>query len=130
MKTASKISLAALASLTLIAGLGAYEFQRNAAPIVRDVVSAPIYTIGEVEGYNGALASGKNVVKFGPMFFGLYPGGLAFKNAENARSYIKDKRLDEKVWSVYSLSGDYDLDALDGYINKSLLVQKEKTAEN
>lgn len=114
--------------LVALGGFGAYEIQRKATPLVRNAVTLPIYTIGETKGYGQALSSGKHVVKFGPMFWGIYPGGLAFKNADATHAYMVKKGLDRNNWSVFVLSGDYALDATKGFTNKSLLVLKQYTA--
>ncbi len=99
------------------------------SPMNRENVQLPIYTIGD-SGYGTALQEGKNIVKFGPAFWGLYPGGLAFKDVLSAEKYMKGNRqlLDKfsEGWAVYRLSGDFTLDTYvrgEGYyINRSLLV--------
>lgn len=125
MRKITKFTLVIAAALISVAGLGAIELQRKATPVVRETIIAPIYTIGEVKGYGEALAAGKRVVKFGPMFWGLYPGGLAFETADVAHAYLSDQGLDHNKWSVFSLSGDYNIDATEGFTNKSLLVLKQ-----
>jgi len=90
-----------------------------------------IYTLGN-DGYRDALESGKRVVKFGPMFWGIYPGGLAFSSPREARNYFQANSQvflsADQVWSVYQLAGDFHDDTYekDGqkYIKKSLIVFK------
>jgi hypothetical protein len=65
------------------------------------------------------------VLKFGPMFLGLYPGGMAFATPEAAQAYLRDGDRDLQRWSVYRLSGDYALDTRAGYITASQLVLVE-----
>ena len=72
------------------------------------------------------MNSGKNVVKFGPLPLGLYTGGVAFENREDALGYLVELGKQNDGWDVYRLSGDFRLDTyqVDGraYIDKSLLV--------
>ncbi|MGS2722471.1 hypothetical protein ACVBEJ_01920 [Porticoccus sp. GXU_MW_L64] len=98
-------------------------------PIQRSEINSPIFTIGDLS-YQKALSEGKGVVKFGPLFWGLYPGGIAFSNPGEAQDFIlgNQELLDSfsSGWAIYELSGDMSLDTYrDGenrYINKSLLV--------
>ena len=95
-----------------------------ATPLQRNNVAVPVYTVGDAN-YATALSEGKNVVKFGRLLFGIYPGGLAFNNPGDAREYLR--RIDKEAdWGVYQLSGDFELDtiAVNGkrYTNRSLLV--------
>ena len=92
---------------------------------MRTNIKKPIYTVGELSTYTPALKSRKKVVKFGPLFFGLYNGGLAFPTPKQARSYLTKNDWDLSLWSVYELSGDYTIDVTNGFINKSLLIIKE-----
>lgn len=129
----SKIKKVITSLLLVIAGAGglaAYEFQRNGTPVIRKDTTTPLYTIGEVEGYGRALSAGHHVVKFGPMFFGLYPGGLAFRSPEEAASYLKNNGWDTRKWSIYLTSGDYKLDATDGFTNKSLIVEEHVSSQS
>lgn len=98
-------------------------------PMQREQISKPIFTLGD-HSYQAAVSGEKRVLKFGPMFWGLYPGGLAFKTREEAVSYMlkHQSQLEtvSKGWAVYQLSGDFDMDTyLSGeqmYINTSLVV--------
>jgi hypothetical protein len=66
------------------------------------------------------------VVKLGPMFWGLYPGAIAFKTPEHASAYMKKKEMNEEELGVYRLSGNYESDVnQEGEphrINKSLMM--------
>ncbi|WP_350333740.1 hypothetical protein [Coralliovum pocilloporae] len=104
------------------------EIKQNVKAVEREDITTPIYTIGEAEDYSAALAEGKRVVKFGPMFWGLYSGGLAFRTIDAARAYMDNNDWDQKTWSVYQLSGDYALDVTDGFTNKTLLVVEETSS--
>jgi hypothetical protein len=126
MMSKKQILIPFAASIILIAGVGFFEFQRNATPTIRSDIKTPLYTVGEIAGYDQALSDGRTVVKFGPMFAGLYPGGLGFSSVEAAFSYLSREGWDPDLWAVYELSGDYDLDVSDGYVNKTLIV-KPKT---
>ncbi|WOG27275.1 hypothetical protein [Endozoicomonas sp. 8E] len=55
------------------------------SPLVREDITHPIFTIGDAS-YQSALSEGKSIIKFGPVFWGLYPGGLAFKNCQRSHS--------------------------------------------
>ncbi|WP_120631478.1 hypothetical protein [Ruegeria sp. EL01] len=115
----------AIATLLLLAVAGGvyFEFQRNATPTVRTDVSTPVYSLGELQSYDSALSDGRVVVKFGPMFLGLYPGGQAFTTVEAAASYMSQNDWDPAAWGIYELSGDFLLDVSGGYTNKSLIVR-------
>ena len=100
--------------------------------VQRTSISSPVYTIGD-SSYKASLSEGKRVVKFGPMFWGIYSGGLAFESLEQAEQYAASnsefmKSLGDD-WAVYMLSGNFDEDTtrVDGqhYLNKSLLVLGE-----
>ena len=105
------------------------EFGRKSTPIERHNISTPIYTIGD-KTYDLALNDKKTVVKFGPMFMGLYSGGLAFSSPEEAKKYMFENNWDKNKWDIYLLSGDYDIDVTNGHINKSLMVvSKVQTTE-
>ncbi len=98
-------------------------------PLERDNIQQPIYTIGDLN-YAESLANNKKIVKFGPAFWGLYPGGIAFSDANQAAEYIKNNKelLNEfsDGWAIYQLSGDFALDTEkkgeNHYTNKSLFV--------
>ncbi|MCG7588186.1 hypothetical protein, partial [Photobacterium sp. OFAV2-7] len=82
--------------------------------------------------YAESIAQNKKVVKFGPAFWGIYPGGIAFREAKEAEEYIDNNKelLNEfsAGWAIYQLSGDFALDTKkkgdSHYINKSILVVK------
>lgn len=98
-------------------------------PIQSAPGSQPVYTVGDLH-YLQALNNDKNVVKFGRMFWGLYPGGLAFSSPEEALLFVQNNQafLDQfsSGWAVYELSGDYDQDTyISGerrYLKHSMLV--------
>jgi hypothetical protein len=66
------------------------------------------------------------VVKYGPMFFGLYHGGRAFAMISEAVEYLESENKDHSKWGVYLLAGDYLIDVdrtkKPHYTNKTLLV--------
>lgn len=100
-------------------------------PLKRSNIKTPIYTIGDVS-YLESIKEGKSVVKFGPLFWGLYPGGLAFNSPEQAKKYLSDHKEAfysiSDQWMIFELSGDYDLDTYSKentvFTNKSLLATK------
>jgi hypothetical protein len=120
-----KKTLTLLLTLALVVGVCAYEVARAAKPTLRQDPAHPLYTIGERTSYSAALADKTRVLKFGPMFWGLYPGGLAFETPQKARDYLRENDWDAARWSVYRLSGDYALDTAQGHITRSLLVVSE-----
>jgi negative regulator of genetic competence, sporulation and motility len=73
-----------------------------------------------------ALSKGKHVIKLGPMFWGLYPGAIAFKTPEDALAYMKKKEMNEEESVIYRLSGNYKSDvnqeSTPHHINKSLVM--------
>lgn len=102
-------------------------------PEVRSTIQKPIYTIGDLN-YDNALQEGKQVVKFGEMLWGLYPGGLAFRTPQEAKMFVeKNRQLLKQFssgWAVYELSGDFELDVkplaeTPHYLKNSLLVVKK-----
>lgn len=115
----------ALALLVVIGVSAIYWLQSFATPTVREHVDNPLFTIGDAT-YAQALGQGKNIVKFGPLPLGLYPGGMAFDNAEEAAAYLDKLNPPNPNWNVYVLSGDYQLDTYENagqrYTDKSLLV--------
>lgn len=122
------LSIVVLLSVALIAWIGVKDAFN---PIKRESVQVPMYTIGDIN-YAEALAQGKKVVKFGPLFWGTYPGGIAFNNPKEAEDYIKNNsellNTFSEGWGIYELSGDFALDTEKNgdhrYINKSLFVIK------
>lgn len=125
------LGIVVLLSVALITWLGVKD---ALTPIKREYVQEPIFTIGDLT-YAEALAQGKSVVKFGPAFWGMYPGGIAFNSAKEAEDYIKNNKellnTFSEGWGIYELSGDFALDTdKDGdrhYTNKSLFVIKTIT---
>lgn len=107
------------------------EVKGSFTPLVREDITKPIFTIGDTR-YHSALSEGKNVIKFGPMFWGLYPGGLAFKSVEEAIAFMQNNQSEQDElssgWAVYELTGDFELDTYRSheyrYLNQSLLVRQ------
>ena len=116
--------------ISLLIAFATMEFRMAANATVRSDIEEPIYTI-ERKGCSKALSTGKHVLKLGPMFWGLYPAGMAFKTPEDAREYMKNKDMNAEEWGVYRLSGDYELDvdkqSNPHYINKSLMIIEKVT---
>ena len=118
--------IAVLLTVALITWFGVKD---ALTPIKREHVQEPVFTIGDLT-YAEALAKGKNVIKFGPAFWGMYPGGIAFTNAKEAEDYIKSNtellNTFSEGWGIYELSGDFALDTDKSgdrhYTNKSLFV--------
>jgi hypothetical protein len=108
------------------------EFRRTAEATVRNTIAEPIYTIAHKD-YSVAVSEGKHVVKLGPMFWGLYPGAIAFKTPEDAAAYMTKKEMNGKELAVYRLSGNYELDvSREGEphrINKSLMMVEKLNNE-
>ncbi len=96
------------------------EFNDKTTPVIRKDITNPIYTIGD-SNYSQALSENRGVVKFGPLFGGIYPGGKAFGKIEDAELFLKTEGLSND-FGVYKLSGDYSFDVTDGFTNKSLVV--------
>ena len=100
-------------------------------PYFREDIQHTVYTIGD-SAYQRSLSEGKRVVKFGPAFWGLYPGGLAFPTSEKAEAYYLQNREQFAAvgsrWIVAELSGDLELDTYaeehQRYLNKSLFVTR------
>ena len=111
--------------MALLLTLGAEEFRKKADATIRSGIEEPIYTIANND-YSVAISKRKHVVKFGPMFWGLYPGAIAFKTPEDASAYMKKKEMNEEELAVYRLSGNYESDVnQEGEphrINKSLIM--------
>ncbi|MCV6608963.1 MAG: hypothetical protein OIF32_12190 [Campylobacterales bacterium] len=108
-----------------------FGVKESLQPFQRENINQPIYTIGDIN-YQKALIRGKNIVKLGPLFFGIYPGGLAFKSKEEARNFVlgNEELLNQfsSGWAIYQLSGDFYKDSVSNngqrYINKSLSIIK------
>ena len=97
----------AFAIFVAIVGIGGLALKNYATPLQRDNIAVPLYTVGDAN-YAAALAEGKNIVKFGRLPFGIYQGGLAFKNPLDAREYLR--RIGKEAdWGVYQLSGDFEV---------------------
>ena len=111
--------------MALLLTLGTEEFRKKADATIRSGIEEPIYTIANND-YSVAISKRKRVVKFGPMFWGLYPGAIAFKTPEDASAYMKKKEMNEEELAVYRLSGNYESDVnQEGEphrINKSLIM--------
>jgi hypothetical protein len=118
--------------MALLLAVAAMEFRRTAEATICSSVDEPIYTIAGND-FSVALSKGKDVIKFGPMFWGLYPGTVVFKTPEDASAYMKKKEMNEEELAVYRLSGNYELDVnQEGdphRINKSLMMIKELKCE-
>lgn len=114
--------------LFLVAWLGVRD---TLTPLERTDIKNPIYAVGEAIdladtlGNTGAIQE-KKIVKFGPAFWGQYPGGRAFSTIADAEQFLVENNKVIKGWAIYQLSGDFSLDIylIDGtpYINKSLIV--------
>jgi hypothetical protein len=103
---------------------GIIEFNMKLTPVIRFNIENHIYTIGD-KSYSVSLKEQKNIIKFGSMFFGLYPGGLAFSSVKEAEEYMQKHKLSADKWGIYFLSGDYKLDTKNGFIINSMIVTKE-----
>lgn len=124
---------AALGVMLGVLGAGVTaEYQRAAQPLLREPGPNPIYTIGD-RALGAGLAAGSRAVKLGPMFYGLYPGGFAFRTPQEARAYLAQKRLDTARWRVYELAGDFAMDVVvrgqRTHIAHSLVVVREVRGE-
>ncbi len=102
-----------------------YEFRRAGKITVSVSPLQPVYTVGRV-GDAKKIASGEQVIRYGPMFWGLYPGVPAFRTPGTALKFLEDGMMDRAAWQVYLLSGEYDLDVDESQspnrVNKSLAV--------
>jgi hypothetical protein len=108
---------------------GYFWFEHYRIPTVRDEVVAPVYTVGSTR-YAEALREGRQVVEFGPLpGSAFYAGGLAFRQPEEALSWLKESGKYDEGWRVYVTSGDFELDThwVRGlpHTNKTLLVTAE-----
>jgi hypothetical protein len=110
--------------------IGGYHwFQHYQTPTIRDEIAAPLYTVSGPE-YAQVLDTGRAPVAFGPLpGSAFYAGGLAFRQPQEAWTWIQE--AGKEGWRVYLLSGDYDLDThyVRGlpHTNKTLLVTAEVT---
>ena len=108
--------------------VGALFLRSWATPLIRDDISKKLFTVGD-ETYATALADGKNVVKFGSLPFGIYPGGVAFDDVGAARDHLTELGKADSGWAVYELSGDFEKDTYDvggsHYTDKSLIVVRQ-----
>lgn len=129
MKIAKHFIVALLLSSTVIW----FGIKDSVSPMQRREINQSIFTIGDAN-YQQALNEGKSIVEFGKMFWGLYPGGLAFSTPDKAQSFIytnKDE-LDKfsSGWAIYELSGDFVLDTEEvgelRYLNKSLIIVRSR----
>ena len=121
MKKIFKKILFLVVGIVLLSSLSFIEFTRKAKPTIRENITDSIFTIGD-KTYTKALNNGLRVVKFGPMFFCIYPGGKAFRSKSEAHEFMHKNNWDSSKWDVFKLSGDYKLDVTGNNINKSLLV--------
>ncbi len=107
--------------------VGFSSLSRYATPLQRENIQQPLYTVGD-ENYAAALGDGKNVVKFGRLPGGIYPGGLAFSTPDAASEHLRSIGK-EDTWGVYMLSGDDEMDSEDyagqRHTTVSLLVVEE-----
>jgi hypothetical protein len=130
MRKNKTLLLILMASLLFFAAI---ELHRTADATVRSRVEEPIYAIADKD-YSVALSKGKYVIKLGPMFWGLYPGAVAFKTPEDASAYMKKKEMNEEELAVYRLSGNYESDVnQEGelhHINKSLMLIEKLKGES
>lgn len=94
--------------LVIVMVIGGLSFKRFVTPVMRSEVERSLYTVGDAN-YEAALNNGKNIVKFGRLPFGLYAGGLAFSDPQEAWEYLQIIGKDQE-WGVYRLSGDFELD--------------------
>ena len=105
---------------------GGLLLKNYATPKQRDDIETALFTVGD-ENYAKALSEGKNIVKFGRLPFGVYPGGIAFDKPSDAWNYLREIGKEDQ-WRVYQLSGDFELDAQkfsdQHYTIHSLLVIK------
>jgi hypothetical protein len=130
MKKVIKIVFVIVVSLTIVGWLGLKDVF---TPLQRDNIDKPIYTIGDLN-YEKAISAGKKVVKFGPAFWGIYPGGLAFEDVSKAEAFFKAQKQKFSAvssdWGIYKLSVDFKLDTVKNgelfYLNKSLFVSELK----
>lgn len=114
----------------IIAGFAWLVLKDAATPMVREAIERPVFAVGEDnEDTRKALAEGLDIVKFGPLLLGAYPGGMAFDSAESARAYIDLGGEPLRRYAVYELSGDMteDTQLSDGHYRllRSLVVIRQ-----
>jgi len=119
----------ASAALLLLALAGAWvELHRAARVTVSVSPQQAVYTVGSQDEAAG-LRAGVRVTRYGPLFWGLYPGAVAFRTPGEALKYLQRRGLSLTKWQVFQLSGEYDLDVQDASdpnrINKSLAVVEQ-----
>ena len=73
----------AAVGLVAVVVIGGFALNNYATPVQRNDIQRPLYTVGDPN-YAVALDEGKNIVKFGRLPFGIYPGGLAFDDPQDA----------------------------------------------
>ena len=117
-----------LALFVVAVVVGGLFLKNYVTPTIRTEINTQLLTVGD-ENYSVALAGDKKIVKFGRLPFGIYPGGVAFDDADEAAEYLEEIGKVESGWKVYVLSGDFELDTILAgerrFTNKSLLVIKE-----
>jgi hypothetical protein len=123
---ARKALLIALAALVVTLGLlTSIELRRAAKITVTVSPQQAVYTVGRQQEAT-ELRAGARVIRYGPLFWGLYPGAVAFRTPSEALKYLQGRGESLAQWQVFQLSGEYDLDVEDGRepnrINKSLVV--------
>jgi hypothetical protein len=102
-----RLLVAAALTVTVVV-TGGFAFKNYATPVQRANIEQPLYTVGDAN-YAVALNKGKNILKFGRLPFGVYPGGLAFSDPQDAWEHLRSIGKDQE-WGVYQLTGDFELD--------------------
>ncbi len=91
-------------------------------PLDRQAIQRPLYTVAETM----AMDSERPPLVFGRAFWGAYPGARAFPSVEAAHQFLVAEGKQDRAWSIYRLSGDYELDTYDyrgsRYTARSLLA--------
>jgi hypothetical protein len=112
-------------SISVVFFIAFAEFRSKNEPTFRNKIKTPVYTISKKD-FSDEMEKGRRVVRLGPMFWGLYPGGIAFSNLKEAKAIYKKNKMSSKLWRIYLLSGDYSKDVTQHYTNKTLWVLKEE----
>ena len=99
------LSILALAGLVLWLGL-----KDALTPFERHDIQAPLYTVGQLPA-DIPDPAGRQILVFGPAFWGAWPGAPAFPDPESARRYLRQEGKAEGEWGIFRLSGDYALDS-------------------